>query len=103
LELNKCHFLAGDVLKLLDNEFELEHGHADLVVLDPPRTGLHPELIPQLIKFAPNKIVYVSCNPATAARDFQLLSSHYTITKVRPVDMFPMTNHIEMVAQLIRK
>ena len=102
-QLTNCTFFSGDVLKILSDEFIEAHGRADIMIVDPPRTGLHSEVVEQIIKFAPKKIVYVSCNPATAARDLQMLNEFYNITKARPVDMFPMTNHIEMVAQLIRK
>lgn len=102
-KLTNCNFLTGDVKNLLNEELKNKYGHPDLVIVDPPRTGIHPEVIETLINFAPMKIVYVSCNPSTAARDFALFNSAYNIEKLRPVDMFPMTNHIELVSLLTRK
>ena len=75
---------------------------ADIIILDPPRSGLHPDAVSALIRYRPEKIIYVSCNPSTQARDLQLLTGHYEITAVQPVDMFPQTYHVENVAVLKR-
>lgn len=100
--LNQCEFLAGDVLQLLTPQLLERFGRPDVLIVDPPRTGIHPDVIQQIINFAPDKLVYVSCNPSTAARDIQLLSSSYRIDRIQPVDMFPMTNHVELVSCLIK-
>lgn len=97
------HFVAGDMAKVLTNEFIAEHGHPDVVITDPPRAGMHPKVIGQLLEAAPGKIVYVSCNPATQARDISLLTEKYDLMKVQPVDMFPQTHHVENVSLLIRR
>lgn len=98
--LDKCKYFAGDVSAICTDEFFNEHGRPDVIITDPPRAGMHEKLIQQLLKMAAPKIVYVSCNPATQARDLQLLSELYNITKLQPVDMFPHTHHIENVALL---
>lgn len=96
-------FFTGDVIKICNDEFFKQHGRPDVVILDPPRAGLHGKLIEKLIEILPGKIVYVSCNVSTQARDLQLLSPHYEVKKLQPVDMFPHTHHIECVAELILK
>jgi 23S rRNA (uracil1939-C5)-methyltransferase len=93
-------FYAGDVRQLLTPEFAAAHGKPDLVITDPPRAGMHEKAVRFLLELAAPRIVYVSCNPATQARDLQILSEKYAVRKVRPVDMFPHTHHIENVAQL---
>lgn len=98
--LTHCKFFAGDVAAICTDEFFAEHGRPDVIITDPPRAGMHEKLIQQLLKMRAPKIVYVSCNPATQARDLQLLCTDYTITKLQPVDMFPHTHHIENVALL---
>ena len=80
----------------------MTHGKPDLVIIDPPRAGLHQDVIQKLILFGPQKIVYVSCNPATQARDISLFSGYYKVTRIKPVDMFPQTNHTESIALLIK-
>jgi len=106
-EINSIYntsFYAGDMKDLLDDAFISRHGRPDVIVTDPPRAGMHAKVVEQLLKVAPQKIVYVSCNPATQARDLQLLNEKYTITALQPVDMFPQTHHVENVAKLeIRK
>ena len=102
-QLINYQFLAGDVKELLSEELTQKHGLPDVVIVDPPRVGIHQDVIEKIIQFSPKKIVYVSCNPATAARDFALFNTAYNIVKLRPVDMFPMTNHIELVSLLIRR
>ncbi len=93
-------FFAGDVIKVVTPSFFEEHGKPDCIILDPPRAGLHPKLIEKLRKIAAPKIVYVSCNPATQARDLAELSSLYHVKKSQAVDMFPQTHHIENVVLL---
>ncbi len=102
-QLSNYQFLAGDVKALLTEELTQQHGLPDIVIVDPPRVGIHQDVIEKIIQFSPKKIVYVSCNPSTAARDFALFNTAYEIVKVRPVDMFPMTNHIELVSLLIKR
>lgn len=98
--VENCFFYTGDMKDMLTEEFIGQNGRPDLTVLDPPRAGIHPDVAKVLIEAAPRKIVYVSCNPATQARDLALLSEKYRITKVQPVDMFPHTHHVENVATL---
>lgn len=98
--LNHCHFFCGDVAKICTDDFFATYGKPDIIICDPPRAGMHADLIQQLLKMEAPKIVYVSCNPATQARDLQLLCEKYTILKLQPVDMFPHTHHIENVALL---
>jgi 23S rRNA (uracil1939-C5)-methyltransferase len=93
-------FFCGDVIKICNDNFSIEHGRSDVIIVDPPRAGLHAKLIHKLLEIAPEKIVYVSCNVATQARDLQLLSEKYSVEKLQPVDMFPHTHHIECVAGL---
>lgn len=96
-------FYAGDVKQVLDPAFVERHGRPDLVITDPPRAGMHEKAVRFLLDLAAPRIVYVSCNPATQARDIQLLSEKYDVLTVRPVDMFPHTHHIESVALLVRR
>lgn len=96
-------FVAAQVEKMLDPEFIASHGKPDVVITDPPRAGMHERVIEVLLQAAPQRIVYVSCNPATQARDLQLLSAGYEILEVQPVDMFPQTAHIENVVLLRSK
>ncbi|MEZ5009698.1 MAG: 23S rRNA (uracil(1939)-C(5))-methyltransferase RlmD [Chitinophagales bacterium] len=96
-------FHAGSSERLLSNEFLNENGRPDIVITDPPRAGMHKDVVEFLLRAEPKKIVYVSCNPVTQARDIQLLQEKYTLVKARPVDMFPHTYHVENVALLVRK
>jgi len=96
-------FVAGEVEQLLDAQFLSTYGQPHVIVTDPPRAGMHPKVIKQLLQIAPKKIVYVSCNPATQARDIALLSSRYQLITAQPIDMFPHTSHVENIALLIRK
>lgn len=98
--LEHCSYFAGDVAAICTDEFFAEHGRPDVIITDPPRAGMHEKLVQQLLKMRAPKIVYVSCNPATQARDLQLLAEDYKITRLQPVDMFPHTHHIENVALL---
>jgi 23S rRNA (uracil1939-C5)-methyltransferase len=93
-------FFCGDVIEICNDDFFNEHGRPNLIIVDPPRAGLHAKLIQKLLEIAPDKIVYVSCNVATQARDLQLLNEKYSVGKLQPVDMFPHTHHIECVAEL---
>lgn len=93
-------FFAGDMKDVLTAEFVKTHGKPDVIITDPPRAGMHESVVNCLLEIAAPKIVYVSCNPATQARDLQILSSKYQITKVQPVDMFPQTHHVENVVLL---
>lgn len=98
--INNTNFFAGDMKDVLTAEFIQNYGKPDVVITDPPRAGMHESVINCLLEVEAKKIVYVSCNPATQARDLQLLSSKYKITKVQPVDMFPQTHHVENVVSL---
>ena len=98
--IEHADFFSGDVIEVCNDEFFNAHGRPDLVIVDPPRAGLHAKLINKLIGIAPLKIVYVSCNVATQARDLQLLSEKFSVERLQPVDMFPHTHHIECVAEL---
>ncbi len=101
--LNNIHhaeFYAGDVIKICDDAFFAAHGKPDVIITDPPRAGMHEKLIKKILEIAAPTVVYVSCNPATQARDLHLLDEKYMVTKVQPVDMFPHTHHIENVVQL---
>ena len=88
---------------LLNDEFMSKHEKPDVIITDPPRAGMHSDVVNMLLKIEANKIVYVSCNPATQARDIALLDSKYKVSKVQPVDMFPQTHHVENVVLLERK
>ncbi len=98
--LGSAAFFTGDVIEICNDDFFKLHGKADLVIVDPPRAGLHPKLVNKLLEISSEKIVYVSCNVATQARDLQLLNEKYSVEKIQPVDMFPHTHHIESVALL---
>ena len=96
-------FFAGDMKDILTREFILEHGRPDVIITDPPRAGMHADVVEAILFAAPEKVVYVSCNPATQARDLQLLDSKYRVAAVQPVDMFPHTHHVENVVLLEKK
>jgi 23S rRNA (uracil1939-C5)-methyltransferase len=93
-------FFAGDVIDICDDAFFATHGRPDVVITDPPRAGMHEKLVKKLLEIAAPTVVYVSCNPATQARDLALLDEKYAVEKIQPVDMFPHTLHIENVVQL---
>lgn len=99
--IDNTEFFAGDMAKVLTPEFVAQHGQPDIVITDPPRAGMHEKVVEQLLNMAPRKIVYVSCNPATQARDLELLSTKYRVARIQPVDMFPHTQHVENIAELI--
>ena len=96
-------FFAGDMRKILTQDFINEHGRPDVIITDPPRAGMHDDVIETILFAEPQRVVYVSCNPATQARDLSLLDTKYRVTHVQPVDMFPHTHHVENVVLLIRK
>lgn len=98
--IDNCEFFAGDMKDMLTPEFIAAHGQPDVIILDPPRAGIHPDVAKVIMDAAPARIVYVSCNPASQARDLGLLREKYRITKVQPVDMFPHTQHVENVCAL---
>ena len=100
--LTQTAFFAGDVIDICDDAFFDTHGKPDVIITDPPRAGMHDKLVKKLLEIQAPLIVYVSCNPATQARDLSLLGEKYTVTKIQPVDMFPHTLHIENVVQLKR-
>ncbi len=101
--INNAQFFAGDMKKIFTQQFILQNEKPDVIITDPPRDGMHKDVIKQLIKVAPTKIVYVSCNSATQARDLALLDKYYKVTKVQPVDMFPQTHHVENVVLLEKR
>ncbi len=98
--ISNTDFYAGDIKDLLNDDFIGKHGKPDVIITDPPRAGMHQDVIRMLLKVAAKKIVYVSCNPATQARDLALLDEKYIVTKLQPVDMFPQTHHVENIALL---
>ncbi len=101
--IENATFYAGDVKDILNDDFVIKHGKPDIVITDPPRAGMSEKVIQTLLTLEAPKIVYVSCNPDTQARDILMLSEKYTVVKMQPVDMFPHTNHIENVALLVMK
>ena len=98
--VTNCEFFAGDMKDVLTPGFIEEHGKPDVIILDPPRAGIHPDVAGVILDASPERIVYVSCNPASQARDLAILAEKYEITAVRPVDMFPHTHHVENVCAL---
>ena len=93
-------FFAGDMKDVLSRSFIEQYGKPDVIITDPPRAGMHDDVIKQILFCEPKRVVYVSCNPATQARDLQLLNEKYRVTAVQPVDMFPHTHHVENVVKL---
>lgn len=102
-KIDNTEFFVGDMKKVFTREFIDTHGHPDVIITDPPRDGMHKDVVAQIIGILPNRIVYVSCNSATQARDLKLLDEHYKVTRVQPVDMFPQTFHVENVVCLERR
>lgn len=96
-------FYAGDMKDILTEDFISEHGKPDVIITDPPRAGMHPDVVDVILKANPDKIVYVSCNPATQARDLQLMNENYIVKAVQPVDMFPHTPHVENIVLLEKR
>ena len=101
--IDNVEFYVGDMKKVFTAQFIATHGQPEVVITDPPRDGMHKDVVGQLLNISPNKIVYVSCNSATQARDLSLLDSMYKVTKVQPVDMFPQTHHVENVVLLEKR
>ena len=101
--LTNCTFYCGDMKDIFNQEFLESHPKADVLITDPPRDGMHAKVVEQILNLSPEKIVYVSCNSATQARDLAMLKEHYNLVKVLPVDMFPQTHHVENIALLIKK
>jgi 23S rRNA (uracil1939-C5)-methyltransferase len=98
--ITNCEFFVGDMKVVFNEAFIAQHGKPDVIITDPPRDGMHKDVIEQILKIAPEKVVYVSCNSATQARDLALMDEKYKVTRVRPVDMFPQTHHVENVVLL---
>ena len=96
-------FYAGDMKDVLSDDFIRQHGRPDVIITDPPRAGMHPDVVKTILRAAPQRIVYVSCNPATQARDLHDLDADYRVMAVQPVDMFPHTPHVENVVLLVRR
>lgn len=101
--IDNCTFFAGDMKDILTSKFVSEHGRPDVMIIDPPRAGMHPDVIKVILEAEPERIVYVSCNPASQARDLAVLAEKYEIVEIQPVDMFPHTIHVENVCALRRK
>ena len=101
--LKHTTFVAGDMKDVLTADFIAQHGRPDIMIVDPPRAGMHPDVVNVILEAAPEKIVYVSCNPATQARDLALLDAKYSVKEVQPVDMFPHTHHVENIVLLTKK
>lgn len=99
-KLDKTVFVAGDVINVCNDGFFEQHGRPDVIITDPPRAGMHEKLVKKILEISAPLVVYVSCNPATQARDLALLDEKYVVTKIQPVDMFPHTLHIENIVQL---
>lgn len=102
-DIKNTEFFAGDMKDVLTLDFINEHGRPDVMIVDPPRAGMHPDVVETILKSAPQRIVYVSCNSATQARDLQMMDAQYKVTALRPVDMFPHTHHVESVVLLERR
>jgi len=102
-ELDNIDFYTGDIKDIFNNEFITENGKPDVLILDPPRAGVHKDVIENIRLASPEKIIYVSCNPATQARDISFLLDKYEVVEIQPVDMFPQTHHVENIVLLIRK
>ena len=98
--IENVEFYVGDMKNVFNDAFIAQHGQPDVVITDPPRDGMHKDVVAQLIKIKADRIVYVSCNSATQARDLALLDEHYKVERVQPVDMFPQTHHVENVVRL---
>ncbi|HRG37877.1 MAG TPA: 23S rRNA (uracil(1939)-C(5))-methyltransferase RlmD, partial [Bacteroidia bacterium] len=101
--ISNTSFYAGDMKDVLNDAFIRENGHPQVIITDPPRAGMHEDVTKKILEIKPDRIVYVSCNPATQARDLQLLDIDYKVIKVQPVDMFPQTHHVENVVLLEKR
>ena len=98
--INNVEYETGDMKKIFTSEFISTHGNPDVIITDPPREGMHKDVINEILKLDTQRIVYVSCNPSTQCRDLELLKEKYSINKVQPVDMFPHTDHVENIVLL---
>ncbi len=101
--IENAKFFAGDMVNVLNEKFVKRQGKPEVIITDPPRSGMHPKVIQQIIRIAPQKVVYVSCNPATQARDLDFFDEFYEVVKVQPLDMFPQTHHVENIVLLERR
>jgi 23S rRNA (uracil1939-C5)-methyltransferase len=101
--LSNLSFFTGDIKGTLNEDFVNKNGRPDVIITDPPRAGMHEDVINSILSASPEKVIYVSCNPQTQARDLNLMSEHYRIIKIQPVDMFPHTSHVENVVLLVKK
>ena len=101
-KISNVEFHSGDMQQMLTEEFCRHHGIPNVIITDPPRGGMHPDVVAAILKMAPEKVVYVSCNPSTQARDIALMKEKYTVKKIQPFDMFPHTSHVENIALLER-
>ncbi|MFI5155407.1 MAG: 23S rRNA (uracil(1939)-C(5))-methyltransferase RlmD [Chitinophagales bacterium] len=99
-QISHAHFFAGDVTEICNNAFFLDQGKPDVIITDPPRSGMHEDLVKKILEMEASRVVYVSCNPATQARDLGRMSEKYEVKRIQPVDMFPHTHHIENIVQL---
>ena len=99
-QIDNAAFFAGDIRETLNDEFVGQHGKPDVIITDPPRSGMHPDIIAKILELRPSRIIYISCNPATQARDVSLLDERYNTQLIQAVDMFPHTHHIENIAYL---
>ena len=98
--ITNCEFFAGDMKDILTSSFIEQHGRPEVMIVDPPRAGMHPDVVKTILEASPKRIVYVSCNPASQARDIEMMAGKYRVTAVQPVDMFPHTQHVENVCKL---
>ena len=101
--IENTSFYAGDMKDVLSDDFVARNGHPDVIILDPPRAGVDERVIDVILRAAPERMVYVSCNPATQARDLALMGGMYKVVAVQPVDMFPHTHHVENVVKLVKR
>ena len=101
--ISNTSFFAGDMKKILTSDLIFRNGHPNVIITDPPRAGMEEEVVKTILEAAPEKVVYVSCNPATQARDLALMDEFYQVTRIQPVDMFPHTHHVENVVLLERR
>lgn len=101
--IDNCEFFVGDMKEVFNEAFIAKHGRPDVIITDPPRDGMHKDVVEQILKIAPQRVVYVSCNSATQARDLALMDADYKVVRVRPVDMFPQTHHVENVVLLEKR
>jgi 23S rRNA (uracil1939-C5)-methyltransferase len=101
--VDNCTFVSGDLKDLLTPDFVVEHGRPDVLIVDPPRAGMHKDVVAQIADLSPERFVYVSCNPQTQVRDLERLRDVYRVDAVQPVDMFPHTPHVENVVRLTHR